>query len=441
MSSRSSRGRSTARPAAAFDIDFFSNDQVNRSGFGDGEQFLYSEHVTTDVNGMASFISIVPSSLGLIAATATDSSGNTSEFSMIDSDADGLADAWEEYGIDVDGDGTSDIMLPGADPFHKDVYVEVDAMQTQAPQPLPAVQEPVLPPGYATGTYLDLVIASFMQAPQDDVNNPDGKDGVNLHIELDETNIPLQPYTTGLNGWTDFYAQKAGIAGQPGGFGTAAERADPTVLLAKSLAYRYAIFADEFLANASGGGTTLGTSGIAEYKETTVGTAPNQQIVQQGGNDFMVTLGAWGPPAAGSPFTQGDRQAATFMHELGHTLGLGHGGGDSINFKPNYISVMNYIWQMPKPWMYESAKNEDINGNGTTTDTTWTLDYSEQALPTLDENALIDTKGIGGSLQPMDPVSLFEAAGPDLEGNPRQCPRGLEPGRYPRDAAHFRRHQ
>ncbi len=111
----------------------------------------------------------------------------------------------------------------------------------------------------------------------------------------------------------------------------------------------------------------------------------------------MVTLGAWGPPAAGSPFTQGDRQAATFMHELGHTLGLGHGGGDSINFKPNYISVMNYIWQMPKPWMYESTKNEDINGNGTTTDTTWTLDYSEQALPTLDENALIDTKGIGGS--------------------------------------------
>ena len=396
--------------------------------------------MTTDVNGMASFISIVPSSLGLIAATATDSSGNTSEFSMIDSDADGLADAWEEYGIDVDGDGTSDISCPAPIRFTRTFTSRWTQCRPRPRSRYRPVQEPVLPPGYATGTYLDLVIASFMQAPQDDVNNPDGKDGVNLHIELDETNIPLQPYTTGLNGWTDFYAQKAGIAGQPGGFGTAAERADPTVLLAKSLAYRYAIFADEFVANASGGGTTLGTSGIAEYKETTVGTAPNQQIVQQGGNDFMVTLGAWGPPAAGSPFTQGDRQAATFMHELGHTLGLGHGGGDSINFKPNYISVMNYIWQMPKPWMYESTKNEDINGNGTTTDTTWTLDYSEQALPTLDENALIDTKGIGGSPN-NGSLSLRKPAGPDLEANPRQCPRGLEPGRYPRDAAHFRRHQ
>ncbi len=385
-------------PSSAFDIDFFSNEQVNHSGFGDGEQFLYSEHVTTDVNGMASFFSLVPSSLGLIAATATDSSGNTSEFSMIDSDADGLADAWEEYGIDVDGDADEkkDFMLPGAQPFHKDVYVEVDAMKTQAPQPLPVVEEPVLPPGYATGTYLDLVIASFMQAPQADVNNPDGKDGVNLHIELDETNIPLQAYTTGLNGFTDFYAQKAGIPGKPGGFGTAAERANPTALLAKSLAYRYAIFADEFVANTPDGGTTLGTSGIAEGKQTTVGTAPNQQIVQQGGNDFMVTLGDWDPPAAGSPFTQGDRQAATFMHELGHTLGLGHGGGDSINFKPNYISIMNYIWQMPKDWMYESALGKDVNGNGNMTDTTWKLDYSEQALPTLDENALVDTNGIGG---------------------------------------------
>ena len=36
------------------------------------------------------------------------------------------------------------------------------------------------------------------------------------------------------------------------------------------------------------------------------------------------------------------------MHEFGHTLGLGHGGGDDVNNKSNYVSVMNYDWQTPK---------------------------------------------------------------------------------------------
>ncbi len=33
------------------------------------------------------------------------------------------------------------------------------------------------------------------------------------------------------------------------------------------------------------------------------------------------------------------------MHELGHTLGLLHGGGDDMTQKPNYLSVMNYPFQ------------------------------------------------------------------------------------------------
>ncbi len=35
------------------------------------------------------------------------------------------------------------------------------------------------------------------------------------------------------------------------------------------------------------------------------------------------------------------------MHELGHNLGLYHGGGDNCNYKPNYNSVMNYLYQFP----------------------------------------------------------------------------------------------
>ena len=33
------------------------------------------------------------------------------------------------------------------------------------------------------------------------------------------------------------------------------------------------------------------------------------------------------------------------MHELGHNLGLRHGGGDDVNYKPNYLSIMNYAFQ------------------------------------------------------------------------------------------------
>ena len=67
------------------------------------------------------------------------------------------------------------------------------------------------------------------------------------------------------------------------------------------------------------------------------------------------------------------------MHELGHTLGLHHGGSDDEGFKPNYFSVMNYLWQMP----------DGRYGP-------WKLDFSRSALPSLDENNLTEAAGIGG---------------------------------------------
>jgi hypothetical protein len=34
------------------------------------------------------------------------------------------------------------------------------------------------------------------------------------------------------------------------------------------------------------------------------------------------------------------------MHELGHNLNLKHGGNEHLpNFKPNYESIMNYMFQ------------------------------------------------------------------------------------------------
>ena len=94
-----------------------------------------------------------------------------------------------------------------------------------------------------------------------------------------------------------------------------------------------------------------------------------------GGGDSLVTLGLWGAAGQTDPV-----QAGTFMHELGHSLGLTHGGlyydilGSYVptlepNCKPNYQSVMSYQFQV------------DLLGNGV-------LDFSEQLLSTLNENSL-----------------------------------------------------
>ncbi|MBI4547121.1 MAG: T9SS type A sorting domain-containing protein [Ignavibacteriae bacterium] len=88
----------------------------------------------------------------------------------------------------------------------------------------------------------------------------------------------------------------------------------------------------------------------------------------------MVTLGAF------SPVTD-SLQAGTFMHELGHTLGLRHGGSDDKNYKPNYYSVMSYVWQAPQI-------AQQFGGLG------WTLNYSPVALFALDENNLNESLGL-----------------------------------------------
>jgi len=67
-----------------FRIEFFSNDSCDESGHGEGQNYLEAITVTTDASGNVSFVHTLSSTVpGLkqITATATDSSGNTSEFS------------------------------------------------------------------------------------------------------------------------------------------------------------------------------------------------------------------------------------------------------------------------------------------------------------------------------------------------------------------------
>jgi hypothetical protein len=64
-------------------IEFFANDALDPSGYGEGQTFVGFTNVTTDANGNASFNFSVPqiAGLGRVTSTATDPNGNTSEFS------------------------------------------------------------------------------------------------------------------------------------------------------------------------------------------------------------------------------------------------------------------------------------------------------------------------------------------------------------------------
>jgi titin len=82
--STSIEGTLHSTASTAFTIEFFSNGSCDASGHGEGEAFLGSIVATTDGIGTASFAASFPPTLptgASISATATDPSGNTSEFS------------------------------------------------------------------------------------------------------------------------------------------------------------------------------------------------------------------------------------------------------------------------------------------------------------------------------------------------------------------------
>lgn len=78
------RGVLKSTPSTTFRIELFSSSSADPTGFGEGASFLGSVQVQTDTTGRASFKSVLESPLQLghfVTATATDPSGNTSEFS------------------------------------------------------------------------------------------------------------------------------------------------------------------------------------------------------------------------------------------------------------------------------------------------------------------------------------------------------------------------
>jgi len=300
--------------------------------------------------------------------TSGDRASVTFRIAVLDSDTDndGLLDGWEIRGLDTNGDGIVDVDLPalGANPNRKDLFLEVDC--------LVAADHSQCPQKGAIGD----VVQAFANAP---VGNPDGTSGIQLHVDTGPLfganqvfSVPGGGGVAGsygdLGGGGDQIQLKGneivdwdGATGNPGTSFYTLKQMDPN----RAYAFRYAIFVSQTNLRAATNDCTSGwTEGIPA-------------------NDLMVSLGGtnakgkpcWGTDAAG--FSVGTRaeQAGSLMHEFGHALGLQHGGNNGTNNKPNYLSVMNYSFQMCG--VPVSPTNPTAIPGG--------CDYSRFALPSLEE--------------------------------------------------------
>jgi VCBS repeat-containing protein len=375
----------------------------------------------------------------------------------LDSDEDGLLDHWETRGIDIDQDGTIDLNLNamGANPLHRDLFLEIDWLVDRiSGVPTNWSNEP------AAGV-TQFLVDMFADAPALPSGVPGGTEippGIKVHIDAgrgnDTDGNPFShnmPIPDELLQGGDEIGQPGIAAGNPqdhpdvvffgppnspdfmvpgvqtqsfqqikeGFFGTADRRA-------RELAFHYAIFADfyDFIRDTTGkaftAAVTASTSttltsavalppagvrsdlrgqavkiisgtGAGQVRSLAAGSrvGGNQLVVSQPwavppqsdsmfvllsgssglgevffraspdfsaipGNDQLVTLGAFGVNSAGT-LANTRSQERTLAHELGHTLGLRHGGNDHVtssdptspNFKgDNYLSLMSYSHQL-----------------------------------------------------------------------------------------------
>ena len=244
-----------------------------------------------------------------------------------DSDGDGLPDSWETNGVDTNGDGAIDLDLPalGADPRRADLFVELDYM----PGLLPSTVE------------LDRIRQSFAALP---VSNPDGTTVVTIHLDAGGARGAAYdlgggneiPYKQNLSGVDEVRKLRQ-------------QHSDP----ARANVFHYAVFGDSY-----GTGSSSGQAWI-------------------NGLELLVTVGPryWGTASS-------DIRVGTFIHELGHNLGLTHGGTDGVNNKPNYLSIMNYSYQM-------TGIPQTAGGA--------LFAYSTRAQNSLNESALTEADGLGAA--------------------------------------------
>jgi hypothetical protein len=145
------------------------------------------------------------------------------------------------------------------------------------------------------------------------------------------------------------------------------------------------------------------------------GAAGSSGLAEIAGNDSMITMGNWGFSTSTTIATNFyiNQQAGTLMHEFGHNLGLRHGGFEDTHRKPNYLSVMNYLYQLlGLPGSTNTTSSTDryrmyvdrlstspvlyvCNLINSPCDTSFIIDYSNGSSAALTESALVEQALVG----------------------------------------------
>ena len=265
------------------------------------------------------------------------------ENALADTDGDGLYDEWETEGYDADGDGTADLDLKsmGADPNVPDLFVEIDWMVRNE------VTDSFLGIKYTKTKGRNLKPSSnALRMVYDQFR----RHGIRLHIDAgpDSTDFVTGRRWGSLSGGTAIaYQDNFNLGTGSNNYANWNKMAVDHFDSSRWPVFRYCMFINKF------NGT--GFSGIAE-------NIPGQFFIVADQNGWI----------SGNDIST----AGTFMHELGHTLGLKHGSTDHIRYKPNHLSIMNYSFQTTG-----LLGTNEVN-------------YSDYALPALNEASLNESRGV-----------------------------------------------
>jgi Dockerin type I domain/PASTA domain len=349
----------------------------------------------------------------------------------LDSDQDGLLDHWETGGLDVTGTGSIDVDLRnmGADPFKRDVFVQMDwtanrpgYQRRPAPGVIQALADffaaaPALPNGIPAGIKLHVDAGPEL----DDVGRPRS---LNMGVaplrggktitapggtQVDMVYQDAKPGSVSIAGVTALSMDDV----KSNNFWLFAERGG------REFAFLYVVFADAFSAKPDNAapfrGRVTATVDTEEFIDTSSTLLTTEQL---GGKSILITAGTgrgqlrpvkisgtrfgepvlqvdqpWDVPLdttsqyvilSGSggqgavtvrsdeSFAPGKHLAHTFggypgvtipglgptkylgsvhdqwqtlAHEMGHLFTLKHGGTDHVNYKPGYVSLMNYAYE------------------------------------------------------------------------------------------------
>jgi hypothetical protein len=367
-----------------------------------------------------------------------------------DADGDGLLNIWESSQTTLyDPNGEPLPNLYGiANPNRKDIFVEVNYFETTGPQTYNGVQKPQHT-HRPTPEALRKVGEAFAQAP---VTNPDSSTGISVHFDVGNgyPNGVADPYvlrgalarggevvdetttacTRGVNDppWVCQFPDP-GTVGWKSGFrflrdapltlsddacdaaehdGSPATDCDRRFDRNRKDMFRYVLFAHALGVPKADCLVTTPGPNFGFPDETCQNTNPlyhvpatNTGVGDFLGGDALVTLGAF-DNNEGKPVGSDYGQAATLMHEIGHGLGLRHGGDSTeANCKPNYLSVMNYLFQLRG--LRDSAGAAHV-------------DFSGQNLGAIDERFLGDP----ANLTPAAPYKTgwYAPQGPGTIGSP-----------------------